>query len=283
MSIAIKENYIKTFFVTGDVHGRLLSRLYDIRSHLPDTVSSNQVGVIILGDVGINYYNNNRENFIKQEICQTGFNIYCVRGNHEMRPQDVKGMIKMYDEEVCGDIYIQPDFPNICYFKDFGIYTLGEYRVGVIGGAYSVDKYYRIQNNLGWFENEQLSADEMAECVEYFKNQKVDFMLSHTCPLSWQPVDMFLSSINQSTVDNSMEKMLETIKNEETFNWGIWLFGHYHDDRLERPHVEMYFNYFETLDAIHERWLDYDADLSPDKSNNIIRWMVKSPNFYKGV
>ena len=136
---------------------------------------------------------------------------------------------------------------------------------------------------LGWFENEQLSAEEMKECVEYFKNQKVDFMLSHTCPLSWQPVDMFLSSINQSTVDNSMEKMLETIKNEETFNWGIWLFGHYHNDRLERPHVEMYFNYFETLDAIHKRWLDYDADLSPDKSNNIVRWMVKSPNFYKGV
>ena len=28
-----------------------------------------------------------------------------------------------------------------------------------------------------------------------------------------------------------MEQMLETIKNEDTFNWGIWLFGHYHDNR----------------------------------------------------
>lgn len=279
----MKENYINTWIVTGDTHGHLLSRLQEIKDYLPETISPNQVGVIVLGDAGINYYNNRRENVIKQEICQTGFNIYCVRGNHEMRPQDIKGMMGMFDMEVYGEIYIQPEFPNIRYFEDFGTYILGEYKVGVIGGAYSVDKYYRLENNLAWFENEQLSMEEMTECMKYFKNEKVDFMLSHTCPLSWQPVDMFLPFIDQSAVDNSMERMLEIIKNEKTFDWGIWLFGHYHDNRLERPHVEMYFDYFETLDAIQERWLEYDADLLKGREPSSLSWIRKSPNFYKGV
>ena len=34
-----------------------------------------------------------------------------------------------------------------------------------------------------------------------------------------------------------METWMDKFK--DALNWNIWLFGHYHRDRLVRPHVEM--------------------------------------------
>ena len=42
----------------------------------------------------------------------------CVRGNHEMRPEDVEGMISVYDEKVCNNVYVEEQFPHIKYLKD---------------------------------------------------------------------------------------------------------------------------------------------------------------------
>ena len=54
-----------------------------------------------------------------------------------------------------------------------------------------------------------------------------------------------------------MEKWFDTLKEEIKWN-KAWLFGHFHEDRIVRPHVEMYMNDFETLDTIAKRWEDWD-------------------------
>ena len=240
------------FMIRGDCHGDFiwLDRKYK------------GTKIIILGDAGINFYLNKTDERKKQRIMESGATLYCLRGNHEARPQTLPNTELIYDEAVGGEVYIQHKYPNIKYFKDYGIYTIGEYKVAVIGGAYSVDKYYRIlraglteetndPKRSGWFADEQLSAEERAAADKLFAaNPNVDIVMSHTCPYSWQPTDLFLSMVDQSKVDNSMELWLDTVKNN--LNYKCWMFGHYHCDRKERDNVLQMYREVRMLDDVFD-------------------------------
>ena len=56
-----------------------------------------------------------------------------------------------------------------------------------------------------------------------------------------------------------------------------WCFGHYHADRLERPHVEQYFNDIESLETIAERWNKFE------ESGELDWYLRKSPFFYINI
>ena len=94
--------------------------------------------------------------------------------------------------------------------------------------------------------NEHLDAKERAEIFEKVRGNSYDVVLTHTCPSSWRPVDLFLPQIDQSTVDNTMEDWLEDVKNSIT--WGRWCFGHYHADRIERENVKQFYFCYELFE-----------------------------------
>ena len=54
-------------------------------------------------------------------------------------------------------------------------------------------------------------------------------MLSHTCPLKYEPVEMFQPMIDQSTVDRSTEIWLDAI--EDKLEYEKWYCGHYHTEK----------------------------------------------------
>lgn len=254
----------------GDTHGAVAPRIDILTESYPDLVPE-ETALIALGDVGLCYYLNQKDQRHKREVEAKGLYLYCVRGNHEARPKDVKGLHRIYDKNVGGTVWIEDEFPHIRYFCDWGIYNIQGLRTLVIGGAYSVDKYYRIQNKFRWFENEQLSEKEMDIC---FKNVIIepatfDLVLTHTCPLSLQPTDLFLGFIDQSTVDNSMEVWMEKMANSIT--WKIWLWAHYHVDRIEWPHCEIFYTEIEPLNSILERWKKYD------ETGELDWWLPLSP------
>lgn len=238
--------------------------------------------IIILGDSGLNFYLNNTDKKYKKILNSMDYHIYCVRGNHEQRPELIKSMNLVNDENVHNKVWMEPTFPNIRYFVDGKIYDLLGYSALVIGGAYSIDKWYRLARagysrdevetsdprKCGWFKDECLTAIEMDTIMAEVQGESVDFILSHTCPLSWEPVDLFLNGIDQSTVDKSMEVWLNTLKNKIT--WKVWLFGHYHADRLERPGVEMFYTEMENMETIWQRWTS---------GKELDWWLIKSPNF----
>ena len=200
------------------------------------------------------------------------FRIYCVRGNHDARPQNVSDMKLIYDEDVQGEVYMQGRWPQIRYFKDWDIYTIGQFKAAVIGGAYSVDKWYRLQNNYVWFKDELLTEEEMISCTQELTNAEVDFVFTHTCPICWEPRDLFLNSIDQSQVDKSMELFLEEIA--KCFNWKIFCFGHFHADRIERPYVEQFYRDTENIDDLWLRWKNYE------ETGELDWWLDKSPSFH---
>lgn len=253
-------------YITGDTHGDM-KRF----SYLLDEPNPKNVAVIILGDAGVNYYLNQRDKRTKEILKNYLFRFYLVRGNHEARPEDIETMIEIYDQDVKNFVYMEPEYPSIRYLKDGGIYNINGYRTLVIGGAYSVDKFYRLERGWTWFDREQLTGEELGNIRGEVFGEKFDLVLTHTCPFSWRPTDLFLSFIDQDSVDNFMEYALENIKEE--INWDVWLFAHYHTDRAERPGVEIYYRAIENLDDIWARWHD-------DKKYG--KGILKSPNFDKG-
>lgn len=259
---------MKKFYITGDTHGNF-SRFY----HPEDWAGgddSNAV-VIILGDAGFNV-DPKTDCHKKNKLCKkTKAYFYCVLGNHELRPADVKNMELIWDETVSGYVYYQPQWPQIRYFKEYGIYWIDGHRTLVIGGAYSVDKWYRLC--MGWFWNskEQLTRDEMDEAMRMALGESFDLVLTHTCPVSFQPTDLFLNMIDQSSVDNSMELWMEKLK--DSCSWKVWLFGHYHSDRCEQPGVEMCYTDIQLLTDIWNRWAGDPPTWSLEW------WLPKGPKF----
>lgn len=269
------------FFITGDKHGDFDDFIenFSRKSDLKNT------GVIILGDRGLNYYLNDTDKKRKERLNKVGCVWYLVRGNHEERPENISTMSEVYDPIVKNNVYQELEYPYIKYLKDGEVYYFGKYKTLVIGGAYSIDKEYRLlragysekdeliadPKKCGWFKDEQLTAEEMMVIEKRWIGQSFDFILTHTCPYSWRPTDLFLPSIDQSKVDSSMEKWLDSFKDK--INWKIFCWGHYHVDRSERPYCEIFYKECLTLDSIWTHW-------NSIKSNSEKFWRTKGPNFY---
>ena len=134
-----------------------------------------------------------------------------------------------------GIVWYEEDYPNLLFAKDGEIYDIEDIKHLVIGGAYSVDKKYRIARGYGWWENEQPSDEIKAYVESQIDKHSFDVILSHTCPLKYEPIEMFLSMIDQSTVDKSTEVWLDSI--EERVNYKAWFCGHWHTNkRIDKMH-----------------------------------------------
>lgn len=122
-------------------------------------------------------------------------------------------------------------YPNILFAIDGEVYDFNGNSCIVIGGAYSVDKYYRLARGWSWFPDEQPSEEIKAkvERVLAERSWKIDIVLSHTGPLKYEPTEVFLPMIDQSTVDKSTEVWLEQI--EAKLDYERWYFAHYHTEK----------------------------------------------------
>ena len=137
------------FYITGDTH-RSFDRIEDFCYGYETTTED---VMIILGDAGINYWLDLSDKELKGQLSGMNITFFCVHGNHEARPWEAAD----YEEKIWneGIVYVEEQYPNILFAKDGEIYNFNGKKVMPIGGAYSVDKYYRIRNGLPWFESEQ--------------------------------------------------------------------------------------------------------------------------------
>ena len=209
-------------YITGDTHGDFKR----IASFCDFTKSSKEDILVILGDAGINYFNNKAEYERKIILNKLPVTLFCIHGNHEMRPESIDSYKEIKWNG--GTVYAQAEFPSILFAKDGEIYELDGKRCIAAGGAYSVDKFYRLVNNWSWFADEQPS-DEIKKRVEErldAENWQVDIVFSHTCPFKYIPREAFTMGINQYSVDNSTEIWLDDIENKLSYKQ--WYCGHYH-------------------------------------------------------
>lgn len=206
-------------YITGDTH-RNFSRLYGLE------VSSDDM-LIILGDSGINYCLNEEELKYKDYLTKFKIKLFCIRGNHEERPENINTYKEV--DMFGGKVFVEEAFPNLIFAKDGEVYNIDGKSILVIGGAYSVDKDYRIMYGHKWFKDEQLTTKEMNDILAKVESKHFDIVLTHTCPYKYEPREVFMSGIDQSKVDKSMEYFLDEI--EENLDYAKWYCGHYHTEK----------------------------------------------------
>lgn len=248
-------------YVFGDLHGshKPIKNFYDCYKDHHDFNFDGTDTIILLGDSGLNYYFNHRDDNFKNALSKYPFNYFVIRGNHEERPSIcAEKEPEKWKTEIFWDneVYVEKRCPKIKYALDVPAYyqiptrymhsiEMGEdkmidvcaryYDVLVVPGAYSVDKEYRLMNGWSWFSQEQLSLKEMFDGLKVIEENYGDFdiVLSHTCPVKYEPVDLFLTFIDQSKVDKSMEVYLDYI--DDMINYDLWIWGHYHTYRYYDP------------------------------------------------
>ena len=108
-------NKIKTFLVRGDTHG-VFTWMDNgcLDGYIPE-----ETAIIILGDSSFNFWLNKKDERLKREVSAKGFTFYCVRGNHEARPQDIEDMDSIYDENVQGIVYVEKIFHHFIHSAVF--------------------------------------------------------------------------------------------------------------------------------------------------------------------
>ncbi len=212
-------------YVTGDTHGQFGR----VESFCERFETTHEDVLIILGDAGVNYSGGMRDDLKKKFLTSLPITIFCIHGNHERRP----GTIGTYKEMIWhgGGVYYEEEYPNLLFTKDGEVFDLDGKKTIAMGGAFSIDKEMRLMYGYGWWEDEQPSekikqyVEQQLEKLEW----KVDVVLSHTTPRKYEPVEVFLSGIDQSKVDKTTEIWLDEI--EDKLDYGKWYCGHYHTEK----------------------------------------------------
>lgn len=242
-------------WITGDIHGNAASFKQRIEHYILN--ATEQDILICAGDVGLEY-GNQIQGSLKKAMKKFPGSVIVMRGNHDNRywdrhifnNPDTQNWRYVDDKSYPPQFIYQKKYPNIWYVRDEGgIVSIGGYMFLFLPGAYSIDKYYRLQNNLPYTFDEQLNYVEMTDLIDKLQNWfyyggHIDFVISHTFPLSWEPCykDLFLNFIDQSQVDKNTEKFLDNIEKILDNNYIHWFGGHFHDDRELNEKVTMLYS-----------------------------------------
>ena len=191
--------------------------------------------MIVLGDAGINFFGGWKDAEYKRYIKKIPITFLLLTGNHDIRPAHVThSYCSGTPHPLLRGVMMQDSLaPNVLYtpmYGAFSLFTGGRWvKTFCICGAYSVDKSFRVACDYPWFSDEQLKTWEMKEAQEMIVDAQPEIILSHTCPHKYIPRDMFLTQVDQSTVDDTMERWLDGV--EESVPYSRWYCGHWHTDR----------------------------------------------------
>ena len=131
-------------YLTGDTHGDF-HKIVDFVERIGVTKDDL---IVILGDAGFNFFGNVRDIVSKELVNNLGVPVFCIHGNHEMRPRHI-GTYHLVP--FAGAMaYQEPEYKNLYFGLDGAVYNLQRTRCLVMGGAYSVDKYARLYRYLSF-------------------------------------------------------------------------------------------------------------------------------------
>lgn len=208
-------------FILGDIHGNMTDLKQAVR-HIPPNSP-----IILLGDAGINYDGAHHDRYVKQTMAAMPYLFYMVHGNHEERPSNIPSYKELPVHK--NTMWVEDQYPNLFFLND-GEYSIAGHSVLVLGGAYSVDKHYRLARGAKWFPSEQMSMGKQQEMLNLTAGKSYDIVLSHTCPYNARPLHRGLSFVNQNEIDDTMEHFLQQIHDQIAYK--KWYAGHWHTDEL---------------------------------------------------
>ena len=206
--------------ITGDTHADI-SRILKIDD---SEMTKNDI-VIILGDFGVIWGDSERTEYCLKALGEKNFTTAFLDGNHE----NFVEIARLEKIMFWNDGYVGLLPYGVIHLLRGEIYNINDKRIGVCGGANSVDLWHRTEG-ISWWREEEITNNDinkfMTIAEEY--DNKVDIMLSHDAPASIIPIVKLYSGVNDGEISNS-QKQLEKINQTVEFN--KWYFGHWHIDK----------------------------------------------------
>ena len=174
--------------------------------------------VIICGDFGGIWNNDNEEMYWRKWLEQKRFTTLFIDGNHEN--------FSLLNEFETVDFHggKTHKISNSIYHLMRGqIYEIDGKQIFTFGGASSHDKEYRTEDK-SWWAEELPSDQELDVAISNLEANgwNVDYIITHCAPSSVQ------EAIPLNYRPDILTDFFEEIKNKATFK--KWFFGHYHMD-----------------------------------------------------
>lgn len=206
--------------ITGDTHADI-SRILKIDD---SEMTKNDI-VIILGDFGVIWGDSEKTEYCLKVLGEKNFTTAFLDGNHENFVEIARLEKTIFWNN--GYVGLLPH--GVIHLLRGEIYNINDKRIGVCGGANSVDLWHRTEG-VSWWREEEITNNDinkfMTIAEEY--DNKVDIMLSHDAPASIIPVVKLYSGVNDGEISNS-QKQLEKIN--QIIDIKKWYFGHWHIDK----------------------------------------------------
>jgi len=211
-------------FVAGDLHGH-----YDIKklnsSNFPEGKSLTKDDYLIqLGDFGLvfNNHRTNQEQYWLDWLQDKPWTTLFIDGNHENHPKlSLLDRVDMFGDKV-GVIN-----DSVFYLRRGIVYTIANRTFFTLGGAFSIDKMYRVEG-IDWWPTEEPNYHESKRAYSNLDkvNWKVNYVLTHDAP-SW-----VRDVLHSHHIENSYTvRLLDDIFGKQKFEFKHHYFGHHHMDR----------------------------------------------------
>jgi hypothetical protein len=219
------------FYITGDTHIPIdIQKLSPDNFPLQKQLDRNDY-LIICGDFGGVWDNSEIRTGYLQWLNSCKFTTLFVDGNHE----NFDALYSMpVDPWHGGKVHYIRD--NIIHLMRGQVYEIDGRTFFSMGGGNSVDKAFRTEH-MSWWPQEMPSRDEYNTATVNLQkyNNKVDYIITHTAPIS---------VINQYQLTNHYEQELtdffERIVNHVKFE--KWFFGHFHQDIILNEKFHLLYN-----------------------------------------
>ncbi|NLK66678.1 MAG: metallophosphoesterase [Campylobacteraceae bacterium] len=207
-------------FLCGDTHGT-----FEIDKILNDEFLNSYPFtrddvLVVLGDFGVFWFDEPDENelYLLDIFEKLPFTLCFIDGNHEnFNRLDKFETINKFGGKVgkAGE--------NCYWLKRGEIYEICGKKLFTFGGAFSIDRVYRVLNK-SWWLREIPSQAEMDYALENLKNSPdIDIVLTHTAPDFIVKSMGFFGVVDETTL--FLEKVFYKIEPKE------WYFGHFHLDK----------------------------------------------------
>ena len=208
-------------YITGDTHGEL-------KYFSPDRMPfGSDEKVIVTGDFGFVFAQDQEEQRELDILGSRPYEILFIPGNHENYPALAEfPLVERYGAPV------RKIRENIYMLLRGEIYTIEGKTFFAFGGAYSIDKDWRMQYEKVygvpiWFQEELPSSEEYRRGIANLQacGMKVDYVLTHTAPRCVIP------QIIQKAPDlheDELNGFLNWLYHDGTFK--AWYCGHFHMD-----------------------------------------------------
>lgn len=221
-------------FVCGDVHGEYdIDKLYYLQKLDAHLKLSRKDYLIIAGDFGGIWGRNapNTDEKLIKRLYEDTFpwTTLWVDGNHENFNK-----IESYPVTEMFGGRVQKISPHCIHLMRGEVYIIEGKKIFTMGGGLSVDQNHRIPQ-ISWWPQEYPSQAEKNNAIKNLEanNWEVDYVITHTCPLSAMPSLEPLMPPWSPSFDDKKDDELSVWFDAEIcprLKYKRWYFGHFHVD-----------------------------------------------------